>query len=884
MKIKEPIQKKIIYNLFKDIYTRRYRFKWLILIGLSLTILIGINLACISYGIYLHKNGQSMTLKRWISSVAQHKLSFIPNFFFGLFANPEHIQIDIKFKHFQKLAYKRQEALELGHLVSSPDDWVPANIRYRDETYRVALRLKGDTADHWKRDDRWSFKVKMKDNKTLFGMKRFAIQDPRTRNYLNQWFCHKLLEYYGLLHLRYDFIRVTINGKDKPVYAIEENFDKRIIENNRYREGPIVRFASGYQWGNNRGLLPYLMGASIDPYQNGKTMSSDALSQQFYVAKNLLELFRQNKLTVSEVFDVGHLARFFALNDLFGHPHGTSLDNLKFYYNPVTSLIQPLGYDVAGFFPLDQTKYGLWGAGKRVEMNSSKRTHPTLFKNDIFRDMEFFKEYIKSLEEISEKSFLDKFFNAVDKEYKEKLHVLHKSYPWYNFDGKKILYDNQKYIRDYLIQNKSLQVYYHNFSPESNSITLKIRNIHSLPTEILNLIYNDSTVIPPVKKAILQASIETEPIKSASVEFQLPDNLFWSDAMIDNLGVNYKILGASRSFQAHIISWKDLDDNFIENDFIRQKSNLNEFDFIAVDESKKLIRFISGDWNLNKNLIIPAGYKVIAQTGLNLDLSNSAKILSHSPILFIGSDEIPIYIHSSDATGQGLVVMNAEQDSELEHVHFDNLTNPSQNGWELTAAVTFYQSPSMISNCRFTKIRSEDALNIIRSRFEINNTIFSNLMSDAFDADFAKGKVIDSSFVNCGNDAIDVSGSVIELENIYINKVGDKGLSAGENSRLIVKQIEIHNAELGVASKDLSKIDIENITLYDNRVGFSVYQKKPEFGPAYIEANKIKASKLEVFYLLEAGSKLILEQKAVDPTGKDIKDILYGVQYGKSSN
>ena len=51
-----------------------------------------------------------------------------------------------------------------------------------------------------------------------------------------------------------------------------------------------------------------------------------------------------------------------------------------------------------------------------------------------------------------------------------------------------------------------------------------------------------------------------------------------------------------------------------------------------------------------------------------------------------------------------------------------------------------------------------------------------------------------SSFINSGNDAIDVSGSIIELQNIFINGVGDKALSAGENSRMTAHQIEIKNA------------------------------------------------------------------------------------------
>ena len=281
MVIKEPKGNYGFYTVLKRALSSRVGRKWIVRIALGVLLIVGTNIASMYYGVYLHKTGPSMTLTRWASSLARDKLSFIPNYISGLFANPEHLTIDIKFKNFQKLAHKRQEALERGHLVPSPGDWVPARIRYRGETYRIDMRLKGDTPDHWKRDNRWSFKIKVKDNKTLFGLRRFAIQDPRTRNYLNEWYFHKLLGYYGLIHLRYDFIDVTINGRDQPIYAVEENIDKRLIENNGYREGPIIRFTSGYQWGNTRGLLPYLLGASIDAYQQNKIMRNDVLSAQF---------------------------------------------------------------------------------------------------------------------------------------------------------------------------------------------------------------------------------------------------------------------------------------------------------------------------------------------------------------------------------------------------------------------------------------------------------------------------------------------------------------------------------------------------------------------------------------------------------------------------
>ena len=99
MKIKESKNINNIYCKLNDFCAKPYRIKLILPVGIIL-IFIAANLASISYGMYLKKSGQSMTLKRWALSLAHHKLSFIPNFFNGFLGNPEHINIDIKFEHY----------------------------------------------------------------------------------------------------------------------------------------------------------------------------------------------------------------------------------------------------------------------------------------------------------------------------------------------------------------------------------------------------------------------------------------------------------------------------------------------------------------------------------------------------------------------------------------------------------------------------------------------------------------------------------------------------------------------------------------------------------------------------------------------------------------
>jgi hypothetical protein len=560
-----------------------------------------------------------------------------------------------------------------------------------------------------------------------------------------------------------------------------------------------------------------------------------------------------------------------------GAEHGSRWHNTRFYYNPINSLLEPIGFDGDSGQPITElcaTKKGIYIG------HSSPQIHTDYYAM-LFNDPIFFKEYIKTLERISKPSYLNELLAGLNDELEKNLRIIYKEFPGFHF-SKNLLYRNQRYIRTVLNPGKGMHAHYHKAC--KHQIELELGNIQQIPIEALNVSYKDSFLFQPVQSIILPAKMPSNPVDYQHVTFMLPQDFVWEDTMIADLKINYRLLGTSLIRTENIFPWPYLDENFRANDFIRQKPNIHELDFLIISESTETVFIKPGIWNLDQNLIIPKGYKVVCNEGVQLNLSKSAKILSYSPLEFIGSEANPIFIHSGDSTGQGIAVMTANQTSVLEYVIFSNLSNPSQSGWQLTGAITFYESPVDISHCQFVGNRAEDSLNIVRSEFTIDKTIFRNTSFDAFDADFTKGKIISSSFVDCGNDAIDVSGSVIELQNIFINGVGDKGLSIGEKSQVIANQIEIKNAAIALASKDLSQMDIENVNISDAAIGFAAYQKKSEFGPASITAANLTKERITNPYLLEEASILIIDEMAIESNNKNINELLYGSESGQNNN
>ena len=822
-------------------------------------------------GILVHK---TEVIEQRIKPAIKNKRVFLKHLARGIFlARPERITIDIAHTDFQKLEYKRQQALEMNKLVVGASDYVPASIRYKDKNIRVNLRLKGDHTDHLE-GDKWSFRIKVRGDETLFGMKVFSIQHPKTRNYIHEWLYHKALKREDLISLRYDFIDVTLNGKDLGIYAMEEFFEKRLIEHNGYREGPIIRFDESIMWEEllQRGEIvdsgSYLSSA-IDAFQATRTLEDPVKRLQFIRAMTLLESFRNGELKAREVFDTKKLARFFAISDLMGAQHATIWMNMRFYFNPITSRLEPIGFDGNSGIPIDSLcliSDEAYTGRKQISVLES-------FYATLISDKVFFKNYIKELERISGPLYLDSFFNDVEDELKKKLDIIYREFPYYNF-SKDVFHHNQHIIKVSLDPVKTVNVYFK--KAHSDSIELELGNTQSMDVEVGGAVYKNSAVLRPSRRIVLPGKPASVPVKYQNVKFLFPENFRWEGKELSDLKLNCRIFGTGQERYETVFPFIHLDKYYIDNDFVRQRPNVHEFDFIVVNKATKRIIVKPGKWDLIKNLIIPKDFTVICSEGTEINLSNSAKILSFSPLLFLGTEEDPVVIYSGDSKGEGIVVMSDGAGSILKNVIFKNLSAPDEGKAGLTGAVTFYESPVDIYQCQFIRNRAEDGLNIIRSEFSIDKTLFTHAIYDGFDADFANGKIIDSSFIQCGNDAIDVSGTVCEIENVFIEGAGDKAISVGEMSNVTLNNAEIKKSNIAVASKDLSVVDMRNVDIFDCNIGFAVYEKKSEYGPGKIIIEFLKAKDIGEMYLVEEGSSITVDKTIVTPNKKDVYELLYG--------
>ncbi len=281
------------------------------------------------------------------------------------------VEIIVKEKHFDKLWRKKNEAVSRGVLVGSEDDYVPATLVFNKEEYNVDLRLKGDWTDHLE-GLKWSYRIKVKDGKTILGMRKFSLQHPKTRYYLNEWIFHKALLKENVIALRYGFTNgilsvqnntgESLDRKDLGIYAYEESFDKRLIENNGRKESVIFKFNEDYLWKEWASSFEIVKKIGRDKaerikYEQGdfpmeatafslpNIFEDENLTVLFHHGKNMLYDYGHHKKKVSDFFDVEKVAAYTAISNVMGATHGLAQHNLRFYYNPISSKMEPIGFD-----------------------------------------------------------------------------------------------------------------------------------------------------------------------------------------------------------------------------------------------------------------------------------------------------------------------------------------------------------------------------------------------------------------------------------------------------------------------------------------------------------------------------------------------------------
>ncbi len=799
---------------------------------------------------------------------------------------PEVLNLYLKKESLQALKQKREEALRAGILETDDGDWVEASLEGEGTGLMSAsVRLKGDWLDHLE-GKKWSFRVKLGESHAWRRLRVFSLHSPSTRYFLHEWLLHQLWKKEDVLTTRYDFVELRLNGESLGIYAYEEHFEKQLVESRQRREGPILKFSEDGYWQaikrqlSAHGYVHPSAGhapmqwdqAEIEAFKAKRWQEEDAaMATQYQQARLLMEQYRQGRIPPAEIFDLERLARYYALCDITNGYHGIAWHNQRFYYNPIAGKLEPIGFD--GFGGPPESRYAILGEGA---LNPAILLAENVF-SALFMDAAFAAAYIRELYRLSSPGYLSAAVDSLYPAWAARLALLQMEFPGY----KPSLEDWQRegrYVHSLILPYEGHSLLAYRQVALAGQAKLQLRNRHNLPLEVagygsskkkMDAALEKPLVLPAPLSRKYWARLQRDSIirdfgklrflEQGALQSQAAPQYYSLSLPANARFIFYRTLGTDSLFAAPILEYAAPEGRTDAQKLLGKAAVHANGPYRL--EGQRIV-FPAGKHQMYEDLVLPPGYEVIFEAGAELGLHQGASFISFSPVQAYGEADQPVKIFSDNASGS-FTVMQAAGWSNLSNVWFEGLNTLKSGGWELTGAVTFYESDVRLYRCAFRKNHCEDALNIFGSEFELRHCRFSDTPFDAFDADFSKGIVEDCQFLRTGNDGMDFSGSIVNIKNCRMEGNADKGLSVGEESDVVIYDSVIKNAQIALASKDFSMLYVRGVKLQDCQQGFVVFQKKPEFGPAKMVVESYEAQNVRRLHYIAPGNFLQLKDKVL---------------------
>lgn len=291
------------------------------------------------------------------------------------------------------------------------------------------------------------------------------------------------------------------------------------------------------------------------------------------------------------------------------------------------------------------------------------------------------------------------------------------------------------------------------------------------------------------------------------------------------------------------------------NEFLTVVKNLIKQDFTFLKKDYKNTEFLYVYSNLN--------YSNIDQKNFNLfkELSSDNFTIKYNDGVEINLIEEKKEISIKQKNNYGRTIITGNQinswtillDGSNENLNL----NASPDYQNLTGCLTFLDIRVSNININSKNTNCEDSVNFIRVKGDINKINIINSKSDGLDMDFSNISINYLNFKNILNDCLDLSFGKYEISYLSADSCGDKGVSIGEKSTVILKDLLIKNTNIGLAAKDSSYALVEKSKIIRSPICFSTYRKKQEFAGAIVKIKSTNCKK-DKFHS-QIGSSIISE-------------------------
>jgi hypothetical protein len=768
-----------------------------------------------------------------------------------------HLNLEIGFAHVQTLRVARDAALRQGHLAATSKQDVPARVVHGARRSKVQVRLKGDQLDHVN-TDKLSLRIEVDGDLPVLGLRAFSLQAPPTKGFQQEALFHASVRHFGVLSPRYEFVRASYNGDDVGVMALEEHCAKELLERQGRRDSVVVRLAEDQMFAAQarvRSTDPHVIAlddyrtAPVDAFASKTAHSPQARAHQA-TALALLRAFVAGTLTPAQVFDVHELATYLAVCELWGTWHPLRWHNLRFYFDPMTGRLAPIGFD--GNLHM-----------RRLLGRLVTPEEPIVAR--MLSDAVVFRTFRDRLQAVCVEVRDGGLVAALQQIEQQALAVLHGEY-WF-LQG--VPGDELRSRAEYLLTLHDVN--FETAASDAGLAPLLVAQVGDGEFELTNVstrdvfvhglrwVRADGSVLAAEMPAAWRPwrTVARKPAHGAipPVSLQLappaPGAALEVEARIDNIGQRHFVRAVAQppAARAPVLASAALSETLARHAWLR------------LDDDGRTLLVQPGQHRVLATLVLPPSHDLALAAGTELVFAADAALVVQGAMRCLGHSARPIVLRGEETAGWlGVAVLAGDgaTRSSWQHVHVRDTRGVTAGELTFTGGVVFDRGRVHLADVLLSGTRAEDALNIIRADVQLERVHIERTSSDAFDGDFVRGKLHGCVFTDIGGDAADFSGADVTVTACRMTRVRDKALSVGEGSRVHAREVSAEHVGAGAAGKDGSVLELLQSRIAGARVaGVMAYVKKPEFGAVKVVLSGVECAGDVPAVVVQHGSTVV---------------------------
>lgn len=759
------------------------------------------------------------------------------------------------------------------------------NLDQSGTSNEVEFRYRGGLPLHWLYEKK-SLRVKLPPYRTFRGERQFNIVNPSTIQTITDWVSYDISRSLGLLTPDYFPLRLFINNEYNGVHFFLSRVDESFLRKNRRMPGSIYSGDTLFipsEFGKKSGKVT--LEQTFFDEQFVARLWKDARIWKKSAARNAensenredlekyIEIINTEdpdrfKQLFEDYFDKEKVYLYLALDTLTGTYHHDNFHNHKLYFDPYKGKFEPIEWDIrywsSDWEHKDLPQYPLL---KRIKLNPfleferdqvAYRLMQKYTVSEMFNRIDTARERVES--ELSADPFRQypdhrysrfKFNKEVPfsmAEFEQSIEYLKATYKK-RYQYLKEVYQNVGVVfqvKRYHGDSSLLTISVSGNSPallDLSELSAKLKNTYTIqrymdgnvtqvpPDNQIEILFPGRKVTPG--NVIGRAdqwgllSFGIDKVEEAPLIYQYllngvsPEGI--KDALTEMPLVNAITGSVIKVSEANI----ELDSKLPT---IHHPWNYQD----ALDPNSKLVEF-SGVVDILEDRIYDETQQINILPGTEFRLGKGKSLVFYGKVTALGTGIQPIVFKPLTSEPWGSLVIQGEHASGSHFSHVEVF-----GGSLLSHRLINYPGQINIHDVTDFTLEScfihrnhvgDDSLHIAYATGLVENCRFEDTAFDAVDIDIADVKMQNLEFTNIGNDALDLMTSRVQVSNLYVKGAGDKCISVGEESDLVVANASLANCEIGIAVKDQSKADLTEVDFQENREkAISLYQKNPRYG------------------------------------------------------